>query len=58
MDLLMDFFSDKGKERDAAESAIAARLVQWKGENAIELVRELNTIAARAYNAKGRSENG
>jgi hypothetical protein len=58
MDLLMvDYMTDK-KQRATAESAIVARLAQWKGDDAIELVRELNTIAARTYFAKWRSENG
>jgi hypothetical protein len=54
----MDYFRDKPKERCAVESAIAARLVQWKGDDAIALVRELNSIAVQTYNAKGRAENG
>jgi hypothetical protein len=58
MDLLMvDFMTDQ-KQRGAAESAAAERLVQWRGEDAIELVKELNSIAARTYFAKWRSENG
>jgi hypothetical protein len=55
----MDYFSDRPKERCAVESAIVARLGQWKGDDAIALVRELNAIAVQTYNnAKGRSENG
>jgi hypothetical protein len=52
----MDYMTDQ-KERDAAESAIVARLAQWKGDDAVALVRELNTIAVQTV-AKWRSENG
>ena len=54
MDLLMTENLTDQKQRDVAEAAVVARLVQWKGEDAIGLVRELNAIAARTYYSKWR----
>lgn len=53
---MIDYMGDQ-TQRAAAESALAHRIAQWKGEDAVDLVRELNAIAVMTYFAK-RQANG
>ena len=45
-------------QRKLAEDAVLKRLVAWRGEDAIELVRDLNAIVAQTYFSKWRAANG
>jgi hypothetical protein len=49
MDLLMIEYTDDPERRKKTEAAVADRLARWQGEDAIELLRELNSIAVRTY---------
>lgn len=50
---MTDYFEGKA-HRPEVEEAVSARLVQWKGEDAIDLLRDLNSIAVR-IDARRRS---